>query len=143
MSKLDIHVAVVDDDESLCRSMERLLRAAHLQPEVFASAEAFLAHDRRAEFDCLVLDIQLEGMSGLELHEALATAGDRTPVIFITAHDAPAIHDQAWRGGCAGFFRKTEPGEHLLAAIHRAVAAHRAAPPPRPASERPASLPTS
>ncbi len=127
MSTNDIHVAVVDDDESLCRSMERLLRAAHLQPAVFASAEAFLADERRAEFDCIVLDIQLEGMSGLELHEALASAGNSTPVIFITAHDAPAIHDQAWRGGCAGFFRKTDAGEHVLAAIRSAVAARREA----------------
>ena len=142
MSTNDIHVAVVDDDESLCRSMGRLLRAADLQAVVFASAEAFLADERRTGFDCIVLDIQLEGMSGLELHETLAAAGDFTPVIFITAHDAPEILEQAWRRGCAGFFRKTDSGERVLAAIRSAVAAHRRATEPRTAPDRSVNFPT-
>ena len=66
-STQNIYVAVVDDDESICRSFSRLLRAANFQPVTYASAEAFLADAQHPKFDCLVLDIQLEGMSGLEL----------------------------------------------------------------------------
>jgi FixJ family two-component response regulator len=69
MSTPDIHIAVVDDDESLCRSMSRLLRAASFWPVVYGSAEAFLADSVHEHFDCIVLDIQLDGMYGLELHE--------------------------------------------------------------------------
>lgn len=125
MSTPDIHVAVVDDDESLCRSMSRLLRAASLRPVVFGSAEDFLADQRHKDFDCILLDIQLDGMSGLELHEKLSATGDTTPVIFITAHDAPEVRAQAVSGGCSAFFRKTDSGGAVLAAIRDAVSARR------------------
>ena len=117
----DTHVAVVDDDESLCRSMSRLLRASSLRPVVYGSAEAFLADAAHPRFDCIVLDIQLDGMSGLELHEKLAASGDDTPVIYITAHDAPEVRAQAENAGCAGFFRKTDSGDSVLKAIRKAV----------------------
>jgi CheY-like chemotaxis protein len=66
-----ISVAVVDDDENLCRSLGRLLRAAGIQPSTYASAEAFLGDTKHPQFDCLVLDIQLGGMSGIELAQRL------------------------------------------------------------------------
>ena len=116
-----IYVAVVDDDESLCRSFSRLLRVAGFQPVTYPSAEAFLQDSKRPRFDCLVLDIQLPGMSGLELSQRLAAVADATPVIFITAHDEPEIRSQALAGGCAGFFHKNDPGERVLEAIRRAV----------------------
>ena len=81
------YVAVVDDDESLCRSFGRLLRAAGMQPITYASAEAFLADTKHPPFDCLVLDIQLGGMSGIELAQRLTAEGGHPPFIFITAHD--------------------------------------------------------
>jgi FixJ family two-component response regulator len=65
------YVAVVDDDEKLCQSFGRLLRAAGLQPITYPSAEAFLADTKQPRFDCLVLDVQLEGMSGIELAQRL------------------------------------------------------------------------
>ena len=86
-----IYVAVVDDDESTCRSFGRLLRAAGFQPISYPSAEAFLDDNRRPRFDCLVLDIQLEGISGLKLSQALAAVNDTTPVVFVTAHDDPEV----------------------------------------------------
>lgn len=61
-------------------------------------------------------------MSGLELYEKLISAGDRTPVIFITAHDAPEVRAQAEDAGCVGYFRKSDPGKEVLSAIRRAVA---------------------
>lgn len=117
----NIYVAVVDDDESVCRSLSRLLRAAHFQPITYPSAEAFLADTKHPKFDCLVLDIQLKGMSGLDLSQRLAAAQDATPVMFITAHDDPEACAQAEASGCAGYFRKTDAGTDVLAAISRAI----------------------
>lgn len=115
-----IYVAVVDDDESLCRSLGRLLRTAGFQPVTYPSAEAFLEDAKRPRFDCLVLDIQLEGMTGVELSRRLTAVRDSTPVIFITAHDDPEMRSQALATGCAGFFQKTDPGELVLEAIRHA-----------------------
>ena len=115
------YVAVVDDDESVCRSFGRLLRAEGMQPVTYPSAEAFLADTKRPRFDCLVFDIQLHGMSGIELHQQLNASGSTTPVIYITAHDEPATHQEAQAAGCAAYFRKTASGEAVLQAIRRAI----------------------
>jgi FixJ family two-component response regulator len=120
-SSQNIYIAVVDDDESLCRSLSRLLRAMHYQPITYNSAEAFLADAKHPKFDCLLLDIQLQGMSGVELSQRLTAIKDITPVIFITAHDDPEVRAQAETSGCAGYFRKTESGADILAAIRRAT----------------------
>jgi len=116
-----VYVALVDDDESLCRSLARLLRAAGIQPISYPSAEAFLADTKHPHFDCVVLDIQLPGISGLELQKRLTAAGPAPPVIFITARDDPQSREQAHIAGCAGYFRKTDAGSELLEAIRRAV----------------------
>ena len=119
MKSQNIYIAVVDDDQSICRSLSRLLRAAHFQAITYASAEEFLLDTKHPKFDCLVLDIQLEGMSGLELRQRLSAVNDVTPVVFITAHDDPEMRAQAKASGCVGFFRKTDPGTDVLAAIRR------------------------
>ena len=114
-----IYVAVVDDDESVCRSLGRLLRAAGLQPITYASAESFLADRKHPQFSCLVLDIQLGAMSGIELARKLTTEGERTPTIFITAHDDPEARREAEATGCAAYFRKTDAGAEVIDAIRR------------------------
>jgi FixJ family two-component response regulator len=114
-----IYVAVVDDDENLCRSLARLLRAAGFQPITYASAEAFLADTKHPQFDCLVLDIQLGGMSGIELAQRIAAEGRHTPVVFITAHDDPEARAEAEAAGCMAYFRKTDSGAEVLEAIRR------------------------
>lgn len=129
MSKRDpndgsVRVALVDDDESICRSFSRCLRAAGFQAVSYASGEAFLEDDRNSRFDCLVLDIQLEGMSGLELSRRLAAAKHAVPVIFITAHDEPEMRAQALDCGGVGFFRKSDPGHLVMEAIRQAVQRH-------------------
>jgi FixJ family two-component response regulator len=116
-----IYIAVIDDDESLCRSMSRLLRAVHFQPVTYPSGEAFLEDTKRPKFDCLLLDIQLKGMSGLDLRRRLSAVKYDTPVIFITAHDDPQVRAQAEASGCAGYFRKTDSGADVLAAIRRVI----------------------
>jgi len=115
------YIAVIDDDVNLCRSMSRLLRAAHLQPITYFSAEEFLADTKRPKFDCLVLDIQLKGMSGLDLSQRLSAVNDATPVVFITAHDDPELRAQAEASHCAGYFRKTESGSDIIEAIRHLI----------------------
>jgi len=113
------YVAVVDDDENICRSFGRLLRAAGLQPIPYDSAESFLADTKHPQFGCLILDIQLGAMSGIELAQRLAAAGERTPVIFVTAHDDPQTRDAAVAVGCAAYFQKKDSGKEVLEAIRR------------------------
>jgi FixJ family two-component response regulator len=127
-----VYVAVVDDDQSVCRSLSRLLRTAGFQPVTYPSAEALLQDTKRPRFDCLVLDVQLEGMSGLELRRRLAAVEDTTPVVFITAHDNPEARAEALAGGCAGYFRKTDPGERILESLRNVISRPRKTLPHQP-----------
>jgi FixJ family two-component response regulator len=115
------YIAVVDDDESVCRSFSRLLRTAGYHPVPFHSAEEFLSDRNRPHFECLVLDVQLDGISGIELWRRLAAVGDNTPVVFITAHNDSTSGLEAEACGCAGYFRKTDTGDTILGAIRHAV----------------------
>jgi len=117
-----VYVAVVDDDESVCRSFGRMLRAAGMQPVTYLSAEAFLADTKRPQFSCLILDIQLGGMSGIQLARQFVAEGRRLPVVFVTAHDDPNARAAAEAAGCAAYFRKTDSGKDVLEAIRRAAA---------------------
>jgi FixJ family two-component response regulator len=116
-----VYVGVVDDDESQRRSFARLLRAAGMQPITYASAEEFRGDGKQPRFDCLVLDVQLPGMSGIELRNQLASEGVATPVIFVTAHDDPKARESAMAGRCVGYFRKTDSGSEILDAIRHEV----------------------
>jgi FixJ family two-component response regulator len=116
------YVAVVDDDQSVCRSFARLLRAAGIQPITYASAEAFLADTKRPRFDCMVFDVQLGGMSGIELGRKLTAEGNPAPIIYITAHDDPEARAEAQAAGCAAYFRKNDSGADVLATIRRLTA---------------------
>lgn len=108
---MGMRVGIVDDDESICRSLVRLLRQTGLRPSAFQSAEGFLASPMRSEFGCLVLDVHLHGMSGLELRKHMLDGGDLTPVIFLTALDDAETRTEAARMGCAAILYK---GEDLL-----------------------------
>ncbi|MCW1924469.1 response regulator [Luteolibacter arcticus] len=112
-----IYVAVVDDDENLCRSFARLLRATGIQPITYLSAEDFLGDTKHPQFDCLILDVQLGGMSGIELQRQLVESGETTPVIFITAYDCPLTRAEAEAAGCRAYFQKSDSGEKVLEAI--------------------------
>jgi len=113
------YVAVVDDDEQFCRSLGRLLRAAGMQPITYASAEDFLADKKHPQFDCLVLDVHLGEMSGIELGQRLVAEGRYAPFICITAHEDPDTRALAEAAGCAAFFRKSDSGAAVLEAIRR------------------------
>ena len=120
------YVAVIDDDASVCRSLGRLLQSAGLSPITYRSAEEFLDDQMRVPFACLVVDVQLEGMSGMELNRRLTACQIRTPVIYITAHDEPQVREEAMNAGATAFFRKTDPGSEILAAIRQAIQANTA-----------------
>ena len=95
-------VSVVDDDISVRKSLDRLIRSAQLEARVFASAEEFLNADHRRKADCLILDVRLPGMSGIELHRHLLAQRFNVPVIFITAHGSD---DDARLASCVGLDR--------------------------------------
>jgi FixJ family two-component response regulator len=121
MNQNRINVAVVDDDESFARAIGRLLRASGFDVSTYRSAEAFLAPTTLPQPECLVLDIQLGGMSGLELQRRLHELGVLVPIIFVTAHDAPGVRQEAQQAGCSAYFLKPVRGESLLKAISEAV----------------------
>lgn len=114
-------IAVIDDDESLRRSVGRLLNAYGFAAVEYASAEAFLARDPKAAIDCLVLDIDLGGISGIELQLRLKKAGATLPVIFITGLDGGRLSAEAERAGCVAFLRKPYAGSVLIAAVNKAL----------------------
>jgi FixJ family two-component response regulator len=117
------YIAVVDDDIGVCTSLGRLLRLAQLQPITYPSAEAFLGDAKHPQFDCIVLDVRLGGMSGLELFAQLTADKTHPPVIFITAVDDPVARARAEALGCAGFFLKSTPGARIIEAIRRVTRA--------------------
>ena len=114
-------VTVVDDDPAMLKALERLLGAKGFDVEAFASAEAFLASGTAAKAACLILDIHLGGMSGIELRHRLAASGSRLPVIFITALDDEATRKAAMEAGCVALLRKPFLSRLLLNAIEKAA----------------------
>jgi FixJ family two-component response regulator len=114
-------VFVVDDDPSVRKALRRLIRSAGLNVEVFASAEEFLDFERYDGPACLVLDIQMPGLSGLQLQEQLATSGSHLPIIFITAYEDANVRARALDQGAARFLEKPFDDEVLLDAIRSAT----------------------
>jgi FixJ family two-component response regulator len=115
-----IRVAIVDDDPSYGRAVARLLRASRMETRTFTSAEAYLAAESETSADCLVLDIQLGGMSGFELQRRLVSTASRTAVVFLSAHDEARVVARVAGTGCL-LVRKSDPSEFVLEAIRRAL----------------------
>ena len=114
-------IVVVEDDESMSQAIERILRAGGFVARTFASAEAALEAGVATASDCLVLDITLPGMSGLDLYRRLTPAGEPLPAIFITAHDEQAIREEVERLGARSYLPKPFSGRTLLDAVTRAL----------------------
>jgi FixJ family two-component response regulator len=114
-------VAIVDDEKAVCRAIGRLVISAGFESETFSSAEEFLRSCRERRPDCLILDLRLPGMSGLELQQQLATAQCRIPIVFVSAHDDPAFRRQALQSGALAFLGKPVNDETLLEAIRSAI----------------------
>ena len=124
--KSDSIVYVVDDDASVCRALARLFRSVGLAVESFSSAKEFLEHRLPSVPVCLVLDIRLPGLSGLDLQEALAKAGRDVPIIFITGHGDVPSSVRAMKGGAVDFLQKPFNDQQLLDCVQRALSGSRA-----------------
>jgi FixJ family two-component response regulator len=114
-------VHVVDDDPSLRRSVRNLLRSAGYRVETFEAAEAFLACARESDASCLILDLRMPGMSGIELLTAMAIAHVQIPAVVLTAHEEEAFRDQALAAGARAFLTKPFQAGELLDAIALAM----------------------
>jgi FixJ family two-component response regulator len=115
-------VVVVEDDESLRRAIERLLRVAGYAPLAFASAEAYLTTPVAQPATCLISDVHLPGISGFELQACLEARGTRMPVVFITAFDTERAREEARRAGALRFLVKPFTGRSLIEAVKSAQA---------------------
>src|SRR5262247_1494869 len=105
MSKTKPAIAIVDDDASVCRAMSRLLRSLGMNADTFTSGREFIEHIQTMPSfrpDCVVLDVQMPGMNGLEVQELLVRSENPLPVIFITAHDEARVRESALQAGCGG-----------------------------------------
>ena len=114
-------VCVVDDDESLRRSVRNLLSSVGFGVETFASAEEFLESTHRANTGCLVLDLRMAGMNGLDLLRHLAATGSRIPVIILTAHDDDEARRRSLEAGAAAFLGKPFRSDALVDAVRIAL----------------------
>ena len=114
------NVLVIDDDPSVRKALQRLIRSAGMEAETFASAEDFLA-ESHVLADCLVLDVRMPGMSGLELQQLLIAKEQPVPIVFISAHEDGEIRRDAFAAGAAGFLHKPFEDQVLLDAIARAT----------------------
>jgi FixJ family two-component response regulator len=114
-------VMIVDDDESIRRAARRLIKSYGFPVETFASAEDFLSSGRLLETACLVLDVQMPGLNGLELQSRLMTDGHQVPIIFITAFNDENARAQALKAGALGYLVKPFEEADLLTAINVAL----------------------
>ena len=114
-------VSIVDDDESLRRSVKNLLTSVGFRVETFDSAEAYLRAPDREESGCLVLDLRMPGMSGLDLLGHLAAAGSRVPVVVLTAHSDAEARRRTLQAGAVAFLGKPFHGDALLDAVRSAL----------------------
>jgi len=115
-------ISVVDDDISVRKSLDRLIRSVRLEVTVFASAEEFLNSENPRKADCLILDVRLPGMSGIELHRHLLARNFNVPVIFITAHASDdRARSEAASDWTVAYFTKPFSGDELLDAVNTAL----------------------
>lgn len=114
-------ISIVDDDESVRQALEGLLRSVGLEVAAFASAGEFLRSHHLRTTGCLILDLRMPSMGGLELQQRLAGDGHRIPIIILTAHGDEEARVQASRTGAVAFLRKPFDPEALLSAVEAAL----------------------
>jgi FixJ family two-component response regulator len=121
MTRAEILVCIVDDDLSVRRGLSRLIHSFGFRTQTFSSACEYLDAYGKLDVACLVLDVHLGGMSGIELLEELRSRGVGTPVIVVTAYHEALSERRAWGGGVAGYLRKPFDDNALLDALIRAI----------------------
>ncbi len=122
MSDTPALITIIDDDASVCRALQRLIRSFGMRTSTFASGELFLLDLASAERpDCVLLDVQMPGMSGFEVQEQLARDRFDFPLIFITAHNGEGIEDRATVAGAVGLLNKPFTDRELLELLQIAL----------------------
>ena len=117
-------ILVVDDDPGFLKGISRLLRAKGFEVAGYSSAEEFQAYADLRGAACLILDIHLSGISGIELSRQQRSLGSDVPVIFITGNGSEATHEAAMAAGCAGYLEKPCPAKKLMDAVSSALQPH-------------------
>jgi FixJ family two-component response regulator len=120
-------IAIVDDDESVCRAVRRLVRSVAMDAETFNSGQQlFDLLEAMPSFtpDCLILDVQMPAMNGLDVQDRLAMSGKTIPVVFITAHDDVGVREKALAAGAVAFLRKPFNDELLIKTLREALKRH-------------------
>jgi FixJ family two-component response regulator len=118
-----LSVFVVDDDASMLTSITRLLRQHGLNATVFGSARALLDHNDFGKAICIIIDVNLNDQSGIELRRRLANAGIKAPVIYMTGNDSPTNRSAAIESGCIAYLNKPFTAQSFMAAVEQARAA--------------------
>jgi len=121
MSEPESTVFVVDDDPSVRKALERLFKSVGLNVEVFNSAKKFLSCEEHDGPSCLVLDVRMPGLSGLDLQRELPAAGKNMPIVFITGHGTVPMSVRAMKAGAADFIEKPFEDQVLLDAVNKAI----------------------
>jgi FixJ family two-component response regulator len=114
-------ISIVDDDDALRNSLDDLIQSIGFRTQGFASAEAFLSSNQARDTACLILDVRMPGMNGLDLQRQMLAAHWRMPIIFITSHADDSAHAQALEAGAVAFLYKPFREEDLLNAIDAAL----------------------
>jgi len=114
-------IGVVDDDDSVRRSTKLLLKSFGFDVATFDSADAFLGFDKTGQISCLIADVQMPGVNGLQLQSILAESGSSIPIVFITAYEDAASRREALKAGAAAFLSKPFNDDQLLHAIKLAL----------------------
>ena len=118
-------ISVVDDDDSVRESLESLIKSVGLAVKTFVSAEEFLASEVLATTDCVITDVRMPGMSGIDLQRRLAISHRDMPVIFITAHGSDEdVRARALRDGAVDYLLKPLTEDEVLSAVHAALASN-------------------
>jgi FixJ family two-component response regulator len=120
MATSNLTIAVIDDEEQIRRALLRLLRAAGMDARAYASGQEFLSGWRADPPDCIVLDLQMPNLTGLELLQCLVQLDARIPVLMITAHDEPAMKERCLIAGASAYLRKPLDDRVLIDAINSA-----------------------
>lgn len=114
-------VFVIDDDESVCRSLRRLMKSVGIKVRTLSSAEDFLNQGCQNIPGCLILDVRMPGISGLELQEKLVKSGLIMPIIFISAHEDVSTREQALKAGAIAFLKKPFEDQILIEKVNSAL----------------------
>ena len=114
-------VMIVDDDDSIRRAVRRLMKSFGIAVETFASAEEFLGSERLEKTSCLILDVHMPGMDGLQLQQRLVASNHAIPIIFITAFTDDRARVQALKAGAIGYLAKPFADDELLDCIYAAL----------------------